>query len=215
MRNFLFFVIFSVISAVTAKASDSTTTVTPTVTKWTDVSLWQVVRVKAPQKGPILWFSHEHVRFFLETRLNFDWSNTAGFIMGKTISPKGKFWLTPKAGLLFGATKDAYNGSTFEINLGGSKKSFSYFSMSQLAVSFQMKNPHFIYEFVDLKWNICKFFALSNANQLYWEIGSKKPAIDLGPQLTLSVKGFYWKTWYTGNPISHLQKVTFGFGYLI
>lgn len=187
---------------------------TSIVSKWTDISAWQTVRINSEQKAPLLWVSHEHKKFFLETRVNFDWSSTLGIIAGKTFQKKNEFWITPKAGLLLGASKDAYNGTTLEVNFGGTKKKFSYFAMNQFATSFQKKNPAFVYQFVNLQLDINNYFSISGAYQIYQETHKDVlPALDIGPQLVLKIKGFYLKTWYTGDPISKLQKVTFGFGY--
>jgi hypothetical protein len=184
------------------------------VSKWTDISAWQAIRIKSEQKAPLLWVSHEHKKFFIEARVNFDWTATLGFIAGKTFQKKETFWITPKAGILVGASKDAYNGTTLEANLGGTKKKFSYFAMSQLAVSFQKKNPPFVYQFVNLQYRLHKCFAVSAGYQIYQElVKGSKPSIDIGPQVAFAFKGFYLKTWYTGDPISKLQKVTFGLGY--
>lgn len=184
------------------------------VTKWTDISAWQVIGLKSEQKAPLLWGNHEHQKFFLETRINFDWTATLGFIAGKTFQKKKVFWITPKAGLLLGATKDAYNSTTVEVNFGGNKKNFSYFTMNQFAVSFQRKNPLFIYQFVNVQYRMHKCFDISAGYQIYEEIKKGAiPSIDIGPQLTFNFRGFYLKTWYTGDPISKQQKITFGLGY--
>lgn len=213
MRNLFFILILSMTSATIAKASDSTA-VTPTVTKWTDISAWQTVRIREPQKGPILWFNHEEIKYFIETRLNFDWSNTIGLIAGKTFSKSAKFWVTPKAGVLVGASKDAFNGTTIETNLGGQKKKFSYFTMTQFAFSFQKKTPGFFYEFVNLAFNINKYFSLSAAGQTFQPLNKgDKPDTDIGPQVTVTVKKFYLKLWYTGDPYNKRQKMIFGLGY--
>lgn len=182
--------------------------------KWTDISAWQVIRIKSEQKAPMLWVSHEHSTFFLETRVNFDWTATLGIIAGKTFQKKETFWITPKAGLLLGATKDAYNGTTVEANFGGTKKNFSYFAMNQFAASFQKINPPFVYQFVNLQCKLHKCCALSAGYQLYEETRKGAiPSIDIGPQIAFFFKGSYFKTWYTGDPISKQQKVTFGIGY--
>jgi hypothetical protein len=150
----------------------------------------------------------------METRVNFDWSYTLGLVVGKTFQKKKPFWITPKAGILVGASKDAYNGITLEANFGGTKKKFSYFVMNQFAASFQKKNPPFLYQFVNLQININKYFALSAAYQIYEETRKEAvPSLDIGPQVITTFKGFYLKTWYTGNPISKLEKITFGLGY--
>ena len=202
-------IIIAIYYSVSVKATD-----TSLVTKWTDISAWQVIRLKSEQKAPLLWVSHEHQKFFLETRVNFDWTATLGFIVGKTFQKKEAFWITPKAGLLLGATKDAYNGSSVEINFGGSKQKFSYFAMNQFAASFQKKNPAFLYQFVNVQYKPCKYFAISVGYQIYEETRKGTiPSIDIGPQLSFNFKGFYLKTWYTGDPISKLQKITFGLGY--
>ncbi len=184
------------------------------VTRWTDISAWQAIRIKAEQKAPLLWVSHEHKKFFLEMRVNFDWTATLGFIAGKTFQKKETFWITPKAGLLLGATKDAYNGTTVEANFGGTKKNFSYFTMTQFAASFQKKNPPFVYQFLNLQYRLHKCFAVSAGYQIYEEVRKGAiPSIDIGPQIAFNFRGFYLKTWYTGDPISKQQKVTFGLGY--
>lgn len=187
---------------------------TSIVSQWTDISARQSIRIKAEQRAPLLWASHEHKKFFLETRVNFDWTATLGFIAGKTFQKKETFWITPKAGVLVGASKDAYNGTTLEANLGGAKKKFSYFLMNQLAVSFQKKNPPFVYQFVNLQYRLHKCFAVSAGYRLYEETRKGAiPSIDIGPQIAFMLRGFYLKIWYTGDPISKLQKVTFGLGY--
>jgi hypothetical protein len=86
--------------------------------------------------------------------------------------------------------------------------------MNQFATSFQKKNPPFIYQFVNLQFDVNKYFGLSAAYQIYEETRKGSiPSLDIGPQVVFRFKGFYFKTWYTGDPISKLQKVTFGLGY--
>ncbi len=187
---------------------------TSIVSKWTDISAWQTIRINSEQKAPLLWVSHEHKKFFLETRVNFDWLSTFGVIVGKTFQKKNEFWVTPKAGLLLSASKDAYNGTTWEVNFGGTKKKFSYFTRNQFATSFQKKNPAFVYQFVNLQFDVNKYFSISGAYQIYQETRKGVlPVLDIGPQAVFRFKGFYLKTRYTGDLISKLQKVTFGFGY--
>jgi len=206
--------VFIILGMLLLSSNTLTAADTSIVSKWTDISAWQSVRIKSEQKAPLLWVSHEHVKFFLEGRVNFDWTATLGMIAGKTFQKKETFWITPKAGLLVGASKDAYNGTTLEVNFGGSKKSFSYFTMNQLAVSFQKKNPPFVYQFVNLQYRLHKYVAISAGYQIYEETRKGAiPSIDIGPQIAFNFKGFYLKTWYTGDPISRLQKVTFGLGY--
>ena len=206
MKKLMFFIII-LISCSYMKAADSSI-----VSKWSDISAYQVIRVKQTQSQPLFWFSHEHVKFFLEARLNFDWASTACIVAGKTFSKHERFWVTPKAGFLFGLSTDAFNGPTFEVNFGGTHKRLQYFSMTQAAISLQKKNPFFFYEYVDVGVNL-KYVFLSGSSQIYQEMRHVKPNFDIGPQIKGMIKGFYAKYWYSYDPINHVQKHTVGVGY--
>jgi hypothetical protein len=186
------------------------------ISSWTDISMYQVWKLHKTPKLPIMWFSHEHIKFFLESRLNFDWNGTAAIVAGKTFQKKDAFWATPKAGVFFGfLPAEGYNGATFEINMGGKWKRLTWFTMNQLAVSFQKKNPPFLYQYTDVGCDL-KYVFLSGSFQIYYETRQGSEVfVDIGPQVKVPIKKFYAKLWYTGdpNPKHKLQKITVGLGY--
>ena len=209
----LFFLLSLVILGVTTKADGDTAGYQ--ISSWTDLSLYQVFKIKQGPKFPIIWFSHESGKYFLESRLNFDWNGTAAIIAGKTFQKKDGFWITPKAGLFFGFADGGYNGLTFEANFGGKRKHLKYFTMNQVAVSFQKKNPAFFYQYTDIGYD-AEYIFISGSFQFYQEMRKDaEPFFDIGPQVMVPIKKFYTKFWYTIDPHPKhlLSKITLGLGY--
>ncbi|MEN9582325.1 MAG: hypothetical protein RL641_279 [Candidatus Parcubacteria bacterium] len=142
----------------------------PTPAQWTDISLFHINRLDAKNSTPLIWFNHENGDYFLEARINFDWSNTAGLFLGKTFSRSKKFWITPKLGMLFaGRSSDGYNGFSPEFNFGGNIGSFEYFTMNQHTIAVDDK-PDFVYQYTEARFKcLHNHLAICYAIQFYKE----------------------------------------------
>jgi hypothetical protein len=205
--------------AVTKEKEEDKTEVKPNEDKkWTDIGMFIVANLKNHSSKPVLWVSHDNPKFYVETRLSFDWSNTGGIFFGKTFSKSNTFWVTPKMGFLFAFDRETgYDGASPEINFGGSVKKFRYFFMNQVAISFH-KNPSFFYQYVQMGFD-WKYFSTNISFQTYQEFRNVKPAIDIGPQVLIPIPvpgygNFYLKPWYTRSVIDQkLHKFIIGLGY--
>ncbi len=182
--------------------------------QWTDISFFHINRLDAKNSTPLIWFNHENDNYFVESRINFDWSNTAGILIGKTFSKSEKFWITPKLGILFaGRNTDGYNALSPECNFGGRIGAFGYFTMNQYAIAID-EHPDFVYQYTELRWFIDKHVTLAYATQFYKENwrGSEW-WIDGGPAMAVSLGKVYIKPWMTWDPGHQNRKFIVGVGY--
>jgi hypothetical protein len=214
MKKLLFLFVL-VLMSIGAKAQDSVA-VKVSDARWTDIGVYFVDLFNYNNCRPVLWVCHENGDYYVEARLAFDWRETAAFFAGKTFSKSEKFWVTPKAGFLFGFNQYGYNGFSPEVNLGGKVGRFSYFSMNQFAISFQKKNPHYFYNYSRIDLKITNWLTLAYPAQIYVPIGQQSDYwLDQGPQLKVTVdKKIYVQPWYTFDLKHKSQKFIVGFGYV-
>lgn len=196
--------------AVQTKAQD--TTIVKTSNTWTDISLFQIYNFDGAKK-PLIWFNREEGEYFLEARVNFDWNNTAGILIGKTFSKSDKFWITPKIGFLFSFDEVGYNGLSPEVNFGGNIGKLKYFTMNQFAVNLD-DAPNFLYQYTEVGYKLIGKITVKYAGQFYYElVDGSELWIDQGPQVVIPfAKKFVLKPWYTWDPNHDVQKLIVGIG---
>ncbi len=198
-------------SSITYGQGQSDTT-KPASNNWTDISIFYVDRFDPKLNKPLMWFSHEEGKYFLEARMNFDWRETVGLFIGKTFSVKDRFWVTPKVGFLFAFNDFGYNGFSPEVNLGGKFGNVRYFAMNQGSISFD-KNPSFLYNYSQLGYKF-RWIQFNYSAQFYYPLdGTSVLYLDQGPQLILFLGKFYFKPWYTWDPINRIDKFIVGAGF--
>jgi len=182
-----------------------------TYNTWTDVSIFQIYNFDGA-KRPLIWFNREEGKYFVEARVNFDWSNSAGVLIGKTFSKSDKFWITPKVGFIFSFDKSGYNGLSPEVNFGGKIGKFKYFTMNQFAIDLD-DDPNFLYQYTEVGYVVGKI-TLKYSGQFYYElVDGSELWIDQGPQIVIPFgKKFVFKPWYTWDPTHDVQKLIVGIG---
>ncbi len=212
---FLFAIFMATSSVVNAQTSNQKedTTKKEVPTAWTDVSLFDIDKIKESTTTPLIWYTHDNGKYYIESRVNFDWAMTAGVFAGKTFSKNDKFWITPKFGCLFSFNKEGYNGLSPEFNFGGSVGKFRYFTMSQCAVSLNPeKNPSYLYGYYEAGYQL-PYVKIGYASQFFHPTDQSKTWTDQGPFMVISYKEFYLKPWYTWDPSRNVQKFIVGLGY--
>ena len=184
----------------------------------TDISVFGIYRVSSGKGVPLMWFTQENGRYFLETRANFDWANTVTIAVGKTIS-FGNYSATPKVGILLAMSNSGYDGASLEINHGISFGDFGIFQMNQVAVGLRNANPTFFYNYSEVSYSLIKNVSFVYGAQFFRALETQEGQeklewwIDHGPQLKISFKGgFYAKPWLTWDPNHDNQKVIVGLG---
>lgn len=180
---------------------------------FSDISIFENYRIH-DSKNPLLWYVREEVDYYFEARMNFDWSNTAGLVFGKTFSKSDLFWVTPKAGALFSFDdENGFNGISLESNFGGEAKRFKYFGMLQYAVAVDY-NDDFAYSYIESSLRISKKIRLNLSCQIFKSISYRDVWVDVGPQIFVSFGKFYFKPWFTYDPgHESKEKVIVGIGY--
>lgn len=198
------------LNSLQANAGQDSTTVS---NKYTDISLFENYRLSG-YKNPLLWYVREEEKYYFEVRMNFDWSNTASIVIGKTFSRSSKFWITPKAGVLFSCDdKSGYNGLTIEPNIGGKIGKFKYFSMIQYAIGIDSQKD-FAYSYIETSVQVAKNIRFNVSGQVFQSMSQNEDVwVDIGPQLLISFGNFYFKPWYTFDPNHINEKVIIGIGY--
>lgn len=185
----------------------------------TDISVFGIYRVNPGTGTPLMWFTQENSRYFLEARANFDWASTVTIAVGKTM-PMGNYWITPKVGLLLAMSISGYDGVSVEFNHGFSFGDFSVFQMNQLAVGGRNTNPPFFYDYSQIGWSPMKNLSFVYGAQFFraLEIQEGEESlewwVDHGPAVKISFKGgFYAKPWLTWDPAHEdNRKVIVGVG---
>lgn len=179
--------------------------------KWTDISIFFIDRFNPKLNRPLMWFSHEEGKYFIEGRMNFDYPETAGMLLGKTLSKNERFWFTPKTGILFSQNNLGYDGISLETNLGGKLGNFKYFVMLQRAISLNSK-PSFAYSYTQLGYRV-KWLQFNYSAQFFSQLAGSGVWIDHGPQIIIFLKKIYVKPWYTWDIEHKVQKFVIGLGY--
>lgn len=184
-----------------------------TSTTWTDVSIFDIYKIQGKTSVPLIWYTHNHGSYYVESRVNFDWNMTAGIFAGKSFSKNEKFWITPKFGFLFAFNKEGYNGLSPEFNFGGKIGKFRYFSMNQCAISGNPEiNPTYLYGYYEVGCQLAHL-KIGYGSQFFHPTNQSKVLVDQGPFLRISYKEFYLKPWYTWDPGRNVQKFVLGLGY--
>lgn len=225
MKKLIFLAVTLLVNVYSQAQSQKKDSVESPDVRWTDISIFLSDALNPDNDKPLLWFSREEGKYFLETRVNFDWRETAGLLIGKTFSRNEKFWITPKMGILFAFNPFGHNGLSPEVNLGGGIKKIKYFSMNQYAISLD-KNPSFLYNYTELGFELTPWARFNYSAQFYYPLSGNPQSevwIDQGPQLILTLKKkYYFKPWYTWDPThkksdassrAPLQKWILGIGY--
>ncbi len=183
-----------------------------------DISTFGIYRFSSSTGIPLMWFTQENARYFLEARANFDWANTVTIAVGKTMS-MGNYWITPKVGLLLAMSSNGYDGVTLEANHGFSFGDFSVFQMNQIAIGGRNTNPVFFYDYSEISYRPIKNVSFVYGAQFFraLEIQEGEESldwwIDHGPAVKISFKGgFYAKPWFTWDPNHDNRKVIVGVG---
>lgn len=176
----------------------------------TSMSVYTISRNGGTETQPLAWFTHEEKRYFVEVRMNFDQVSTGAILAGKTFYFSKHFWVTPKAGILFGFNSQGFDGLSPEINFGGKFGKFSYFSMNQVAVSFHEDVPGFQYGYYQVGYAFTKWLELDYSLQCF---NSADAWIDQGPQLSITIGKFNLKPWITFDSKHKVEKYIFGLGY--
>jgi hypothetical protein len=218
MKKFIF--ITGLFLTTLAQAKSDTTARAVQAQPWSDISLFELCRF-APTGNtnrPLMWFSHEEGKYYLEARMDFDWSNTAALLVGRTFFFHKKhgnnFWITPKFGFLISLASGGFNGLTPECNYGGKIGNVKIFCMDQMAVSLNASNQSFFYHYVQFSYDL-KYFAVNAAGQVTQFVAgtNQKPYLDLGPQVVIPIGKFWCKPWVTYDPVHTIKKFVIGVGY--
>lgn len=220
MKNlFVFLTLTIFLSVCHAQTMDTVSTDTAlVVTPRSDISVFGIYRLESETGTPLMWFTQENGRYFLEARANFDWANTATVAIGKTMS-FGNYWATPKVGILLAMSSSGYDGVTLEANHGISFGDFSVFQMNQISVGLRNANPTFFYDYSEISYSPIKNVSFVYGAQFFRALETQEGEeslewwIDHGPAVKISFKGgFYMKPWLTWDPNHDNQKVIVGVG---
>lgn len=182
-----------------------------------EASLYHIYSLYNPEKRPFLEVSFDKKKFFVESKINFDWVNTISFIFGKKIYINKTNWFIPKIGLLLPLENEiGYNGFNFETSFSVSLDRFEYFSINQYVLGLK-HSPNIIYQYSEFKLPFERrdfSFSLNYSIQFLKLSSDKDLWIDQGPQFILSYKKVYFKPWYTWDPgHEKFAKLIIGIGY--
>ncbi len=202
-------------SCLAANAQDDSvvTANSDTLKKGSSIAVYTISRNGGTEMQPLMWFTHENKKYFLEARMNFDAKETGGIIIGKTFYFSKHFRITPKAGILFGFNKQGYDGVTTEVNFSGGFGKFGYFSMNQMAFAIGKTNKCFQYCYSQFGYDFTPWFGIDYGAQLFHPVNSGDVWIDHGPQLFFTFGKFYVKPWVTFDLKHKTEKYILGVGY--